>query len=527
MARLSGTRYPEAVRFEATPSPAVAGPPTVPARAIVDAQAFGLLPDTGENMGPALRSIAQFCRNHAGPAIEIVIAPGVYNVLEFIDTNPSGPSGDYFDAPSGVAYGNESLDIIFHGTLNLRILANDARINIARTPLRTEDYELPAGGVFGTYLRSVETRFVDCKDLEIVGLEMYGSADVTARESSNVVENKSRGLVFGECDGVTLTDLYVHHFCNDGITLGGADISESKTTKYVRLTGCTLVNNARQGLTINMARGVTATECAFDNNGRTGGDYGSHSPRAGCDVEPSFDMSDGFDTDAGACSFVDCTFDGNLGQAFVAGVPDKTSGGIEFTGCTFVKPADALLDQTIGIDCPGVIFSSCTIDESAYGTEANGLLVDSTGTVPTTVILDNCTIRSSGRGITSGPLNTPASFTVSRCVFEGTHNEPATKQFIKLSGTAIVVNDCELTLPAAAHDGVGGHSVTSLAVASCDGNTFRVVGELGAGLYFQTGYDAPSPGCIVSNDYYPHWASFRCFNFEEPDDGYVSGTFTA
>ncbi|MDQ4086452.1 MAG: right-handed parallel beta-helix repeat-containing protein [Pseudomonadota bacterium] len=188
-----------------------------------------------------------------------------------------------------------------------------------------------------SFLRSVDPLvFTDCSNLIVRNGVMNGNADRMTRDRT-VVESSGRGIMLSGCTQVLLEDLHIHHFPTDGVSVG--QNAERRVSRNVRLSRVRLTNNARLGLFIQGASGVTATDCVFSENGYTGGTY-YHRPGAGVDLEPNWEMDLRSDLRA-----LRCRFDNNRGSPLVAGNPDKEA-FVELIDCSGTAPSHRRLILT-------------------------------------------------------------------------------------------------------------------------------------------------------------------------------------
>ncbi|MGC2530357.1 MAG: right-handed parallel beta-helix repeat-containing protein [Candidatus Acidiferrum sp.] len=231
--------------------------------------------------------------------------PGTYRIGRYKDGTKTGP--------------NVANDIIFRNCDGLHIKGYGAKVDVngdfGRTPTNM--------------LSAVEPLvFLGCRNVTIEGLELDGNVDDTTRVAG--VTQGGSGIIFGGGSSqYTLTDLYVHHFANDGIYLGMSSPPFSNAAQKIADKNATLRNvrskfNARNALSIISLNGGTFDNCEFAESGHSCGAYGFDSPGAGVDIEPQFGLKS---TDL---VFSDCKFVNNSGSGI-----DISSGPVSFQRCLF------------------------------------------------------------------------------------------------------------------------------------------------------------------------------------------------
>lgn len=117
-----------------------------------------------------------------------------------------------------------------------------------------------------------------------------------------------------------------HHSCLDGMASGYNGLSsENSAARPLSLVNCVFENNARQGWSITGGRGVTATNCKFNNTGKN--IPFASAPGAGCDLEAESSwLRD--------VVFIDCEFTNNTGAGLVADSGDTSA--VTAIRCKFV-----------------------------------------------------------------------------------------------------------------------------------------------------------------------------------------------
>lgn len=197
-------------------------------------------------------------------------------------------------------------DIVFSNVSNFQILGKNARVSVKGDFFRTADTAKSKSldkkaTVFTSGTRQITPfYFVGCDHFIVSGIEFDGNANLTRKahdESTRVMEGASSAIRTEGCRNYELRNLYVHHFSNDGITLGSGftDQEVDSNGKILHdiidqdgtVENVVAANNARQGLTIGQAVNIDVRNSWFVMSGYTEGEYGSHAPAAGIDIEPN------------------------------------------------------------------------------------------------------------------------------------------------------------------------------------------------------------------------------------------------
>jgi hypothetical protein len=265
---------------------------------------FGAVGNGRADDYPALvRLAAEVSR--AGAGIVRFGAGKTYRIDRFLSTRT--PS------QSGVGH------IDFRGCNGLTIDLNGSTIDVKGDFHRSGDVR----GSHSSAHAVVPLNLEACSDVIVRGGTLNGNAGLTSADRG-VAEGPGHGILIMGCSRVRLEGLHVHHFTADGVYIRGRS---GRVSRDIRLTNVRLTNNARQGLTNSGAVGVVATDCAFSETGRTGGDY-SRAPGAGVDIEPAlqYDLPSDFRAER-------CRFDNNRGAPVVAGNP-ATAALVELIDCS-------------------------------------------------------------------------------------------------------------------------------------------------------------------------------------------------
>lgn len=169
-------------------------------------------------------------------------------------------------------------------------------------------------------------RFYNCRNVHLEGIEVDGNVDQMTRDPGYGTEPLSAGVYLQGVETATLKDMWIHHWFNDGMFVTASVALDPttglrRTTKNLHMDGVRVTNSGRNNMSILYARGITATNCNFDEAGVTGS-YGEHNPAAGVDIEP--ETGSNRDRPTGAIVFQNCTFRDNAGAPFVATGPGET-----------------------------------------------------------------------------------------------------------------------------------------------------------------------------------------------------------
>jgi hypothetical protein len=241
----------------------------------------------------ALAKAAKMFSNKTFPTRTTLVIEGELNIDRYkVAGSADGP--------------NMGNDIVFTNASNFQILGKNAKVLVKGDFFRTADTAKSQSldkraTVFSSRTRQITPLyFIGCDHFSVSGIEFDGNVDRTQKaqdSNTRVLEGASSAIRTVGCRDFELRNLYVHHFSNDGITLGAGftdqevdgngkvlhDIVDQDGT----VENVVSANNARQGLTIGQAVKVEVRNCWFVMTGYTEGQYGSHAPAAGIDIEPN------------------------------------------------------------------------------------------------------------------------------------------------------------------------------------------------------------------------------------------------
>ena len=229
------------------------------------------------------------------------------------------PKGNYYIAAYKIIGGdkkNNVTDIIFRNCKGLIIQGNNSMVRVNGNFRRNRDYKLDGLPFNYAYNNTVcPFKFVNCKDVQIKNIELYGEAD-KMKKQERVVEGENYGIFFSDDEPgdtssrIVMENITAHHFATDGMGIrsSGENIIINKCYSY---------KNARQGLSIVKGRNIKILHSEFDSTGVTGA-YGRHQPAAGIDIENEFGK--------GKLSNVfiqNCSMKGNTGFQIVTTLPSE------------------------------------------------------------------------------------------------------------------------------------------------------------------------------------------------------------
>lgn len=163
------------------------------------------------------------------------------------------------------------------------------------------------------------------KSVEITGsCEMDGNLQnaVLGGQWGDVgYQRDGRGINAYNNENLSIENLYAHHHCLDGLSIGYTGLVESDTAKPVTLHNVVSEYNARQGFSWVGGNQLTAISCKFNHTGKS---TFVSAPGAGIDIEAeSAVIRNG--------TFIDCEFANNSGLGI--GADSGDSAGVTFIRC--------------------------------------------------------------------------------------------------------------------------------------------------------------------------------------------------
>jgi hypothetical protein len=347
----------------------------------------------------------------------------------------SGTNGTTILFPKGIYFlntyhqpGNSISDIFFNNCTNLTITGSNAVIKVNGAFIRKAD-KANGSTKYSSTQAIIPFYLIGCKNVSIKNIEVDGGARNMQKEAG-VAESGGHLLLFRDCEGVTIENVFVHHAQSDGVYISGTRSSG------FRVKNLRSANNARQGMSIIQLLGGNFDNCKFVNTGITEGKYGSHAPRAGVDIEPG--KSGGISVRD--ISFVNCTFENNVGSQFVCSTPRNTN-NVLLDKCRLVASTGKSAYQVL-LAASNVVLQNCYIDCGS------GSVYPIANADPgSSVTIKNCTIKSSGTGIVSASKLGKDQLTLDNNTIEYTGREPIKKYFLYLQTEGATITNNKIIIP--------------------------------------------------------------------------------
>lgn len=213
-----------------------------------------------------------------------------------------------------------------------------------------------------------------CENVVVANLALNGNSPrlvVGGAWGDTGIQLAFDGVFVGDCRGVALRQLAVHHFGRDGVQVLNhlAQRLDDPRRENIRLENSAFDYNGRQGLSLTGVNGLRAVNCSFSHTGRVHNPTAAlgvghalfSNPAAGVDVEPE----GGFVANA---AFVRCRLVDNGGQGLVAdrpaGAHAATTQNIRLLGCTLWGTTN----WSAWVTQPGFLFRDCFL----YGAFVHG-----------------------------------------------------------------------------------------------------------------------------------------------------------
>ena len=289
----------------------------------------------------AMRSAAEaLC---SVPAATLIYPRGTYRINRYRITG--GPAH------------NSVTNIRYLGCKGVKIIGEGAKIDVKGTFRRTVGYS-DATNVFSYESSVIPFEMIDSTGFRISGFDINGNVNMMSRDPG-VVEGSMAGILTTNCKDYLISNVNVHHFATDGITLGGNSLVADQ---QVELRNVTSTYNARQGLSIIQVRHAAIINSAFSFNGRTG-QYGIHAPAAGVNVQ-ALRRPPEEDVYTGLVTFDNCRFEENIGPQFISAWPEGVDSVTVKT--SFIKATGGDTSGTAFMNAPRTgVTSSNTFEISA------------------------------------------------------------------------------------------------------------------------------------------------------------------
>ena len=384
----------------------------------------------------------------------------------------------------GGANANGITNFDFSNIDGLVIEGNGSKIVMQGGWTRTADATI--GNFTYSYQNCIGFKFTSCRNVSIRDMEIDGGAATITKVAT--AEGWSYGIVVSGCYHVHLENVYVHHYCTDGLViLESGPITDFRVSRYFSANNCKFTNNARQGCSIIHLRWGTFTNCEFSYTGQTG-TYGGHSPQAGVDIEPDYvhdnPQSPYFisgDESTGDITFIGCGFVDNNGFEFIATNRDSAQHPVQLFGCSFKNTNNS--NPQVVTATRMLRFYACDFDNVAWYPSYTYDDDNTTG-------FYNCTLRWSrnASGIMFAATNPTLRIEGCDIKFTGTSPHGA-GYLIYIQGKKVYLRDNSIFYSGALHNGTE-YDVVSLIqhVSESRGNRFST--DLTTeGKFFTLAYD--------------------------------------
>ena len=424
------------------------------------------------------------------------------------------PKGAYFVNQHRIDGGPHANGITNFGFSNidgLVIEGNGSKIVMQGGWTRTAD--TTSGGFTYSYQNCIGFEFNSCSNVTIRDLELDGGAATITKVAA--AEGWSYGLVVLGCHHVHLENVYVHHYCTDGLAIfQSGPITAFKVSRYFSANNCKFTNNARQGCSIMHLRWGTFTNCEFSYTGQTG-TYGGHSPQAGVDIEPDYRHDNpqsplfiAGDESTGDIAFIGCGFVDNNGFEFVATNRDSVQHPVQLFGCSFKNTNNS--SPQVATAARMVRFYACDFDNVAW---YPGYTFNDDNTTE----FHNCSLTWSrdAYGILHASHNPTLRIEGCDIKFTGTSPHGGATYLIYIQATKTYLRDNNIFYSSALHNGTT-YDVVSLFqfVSESRGNRFST-DLTAAGKFFTLSYDGAvyvDDVIISSGKFSPGTGSFSIDN---------------
>src|SRR5699024_4231649 len=229
------------------------------------------------------------------------------------------------------------------------------------------------------------------KNVSISGLELDGQVNLMTKDTG-VVEEANHGIHLAGVKGCSITDVNVHQFASDGIYIGtGGSSPNFKANRNVTLMNVKYLNNGRQALSIIQCVNAQFINCSFSETGITNGNYGSHAPQLGIDIEPNRGI-DSVDDITRDIHFINCTIENNQGGMIASVLSDKID-NVSFTNCKMDAGEDNSYQYQIMTNTPRTVFDNCEINVRGGNVYPLG------NSSSAYTLFKNSEIRSTNRGL--------------------------------------------------------------------------------------------------------------------------------
>lgn len=460
--------------------------------------AFGAKADDGADDYAALHSVAARVNAEcaAGRGATVFFPPGTYTIDQYRIV--SGPSANGI---TNITWGPNCHGLVLSGY--------GAKIDVKGGFYQPND---------GTLNRSTVQAVVpfvitQSSDVVVEGFEIDGNVDQTTRDPA-IGESPADGgiashlIVTRELRRYVLRDLYLHHAQVDAVLIGFSATTVDRDGVLERVTAW---NNARQGVSIIAARGITIRDSDLSYTGVTGGTYGFYDPAAGLDIEPDHcAIGDPTDVCGGGTATQDertgdirverTRFWGSVGSQIVAFIPRIEN--VTFDQVDIRDDTNSVVAWVARIACKGCTLQNSYINASDE-TGAALFPIWSENTVNTDVRVLNNVFEGSKRGLRIATYPGRVLIAGNTFRYTGTVAVPDWFPAIQAATDADVsfINNT-IEMPVTAHDGVTSDEVVKLTgVRDAHGNVYKI-GYTGSDASFDvdacTASTVPYPCCTGS-----------------------------
>lgn len=241
----------------------------------------------------AWAGLAAFTRRHSGRSFVIRCAGGRNYYLNRIKINREFGVTPY-PFPSGQA---EPGDIYFTDNPSISLDFNGANLVMKGDMYRSAD-AIHANRFPYSWKRNLSLTFRRIGDLTVQNGRIDGRVDLMTRDK-DVTAGACHGIAILSCGTATLRNIAVERFAGDSVIVGGWSYADNgldgaqtsaktrQITDRLFMENAVLARSGRQGLSIvGVRESIIGAGCVFAEIGNTG-NYGSHKPSAGIDVEPN------------------------------------------------------------------------------------------------------------------------------------------------------------------------------------------------------------------------------------------------
>lgn len=406
------------------------------------------------------------------------------------------PKGVYFinrHKVIGGAGANGITDFTFTGLSGLVIEGNGSKLVMQGGWTRTADYS--GSGFTYSYENQIGLVINSCVGVQVNNLEVDGGGATITKGAT--AEGISYGLMVLGSSQVSIDNVYIHHYCTDGLYLDKTGAYTSYiASKHVSVTNSKFSNNARQGCSVIQARYVTFTECEFSYTGQNGG-YGAHAPAAGVDIEPNYYPGGGLangDEATGDITFNSCRFIDNNGTEYVGTSYDAVPHPVIFSACTF-RSRNAAGVKGIYPATRTTRFYGCHFDDVGM------YPMFGTADAKTDTAVYGCTFTSltPNKSLMYFPTYALATLTVSGCRFFLSSPTPRTQPSLYIQTAKCKFTDNYVFVASTEQNGTAWHTVGYLYSATLRDNKFDTD--------FAVGGKAFVIGTEGANEYNDTWAN--------------------